>query len=150
MTELSKYLVEARKTSKLSAEDVSRITRIPLKTVIALETARLEDLPAPAILRGFVIAYCRTVRCDENHALEMLAELTRGRKEPLRPMPNLGMLLAGERRSPLITRTYLAIVMVFVIGIIIAMIAIGTHGTNADMTRSGGIGLRDVPEVVDR
>jgi cytoskeleton protein RodZ len=142
MNELGRFLVAAREAAGLGADVVARTTRIPVGTVQALEEGREADLPSPVFVRGFVVSYCRTVGADEARALELLAELSRARRAAdageARDAPDpVGRLLVGARRPIPTTWTYLAIVLVFVVGILVALLAIGTGGGQGDLSRAG-------------
>jgi cytoskeleton protein RodZ len=139
--ELGRYLVTGRERAGVSAEHVSRTTRIPPRAIAALEEGRWDELPQPVFVRGFVLAYCRVVGLDERPALDLLAGAQRGRREgvsrvSVEARPD-EILVGGDRPSPT-NWTYLAIVLVFVIGILVAILTVGTNSGNGDVTRAVG------------
>ncbi|HEV8676187.1 MAG TPA: helix-turn-helix domain-containing protein [Methylomirabilota bacterium] len=54
-------LREWREAKGLSIDELSRATRILPRFLHALEEDRLDDLPAPVFVRGFIRAYCASV-----------------------------------------------------------------------------------------
>ncbi len=146
MDGLANYLTTGRERAGMTLEDVAAITRIPVSSLKALEEGRIEDLPAPAYVRGFVIAYCRTVGLDPEPALAALADYWRTRRSsrPARDrasaseaMP-VGNIVLDRGRETGVNWTYLAIVIVFMVGILVAILTVGT-----------GAGLEDVSRVMD-
>ncbi|MBW2307954.1 MAG: helix-turn-helix domain-containing protein [Deltaproteobacteria bacterium] len=71
MERLGEFLKEAREARGLSIEDISRITRINLSMLRALEDSDLEMLPAHVIARGFIRSYCKVVGISDYKALEL-------------------------------------------------------------------------------
>ncbi len=148
MNGIGTYLASGRERAGMTLEDVAAITRIPLRSLRALEEDRLEDLPAPAYTRGFVISYCRTVGLDPDPALAALAghwrtqrASGRGRDRALgaETGPDAVCDIVLERgRGPAVNWTYLAIVIVFMVGILVAILTVGT-----------GAGLENVSRVME-
>lgn len=60
----------AREGRGLSVADVAKQTRIADRWIIAIEEARLEDLPAPVFAIGYVRSYARTVGLDPGAIVE--------------------------------------------------------------------------------
>ena len=79
MDELGRYLRAAREAAGLSIEQLSRETRIPIRTLEGLEEGLREGLPERVFLRGFVQAVCRCCAVDPGPALELLAGEGRSR-----------------------------------------------------------------------
>lgn len=147
MDELGRYLQAARESAGLSLDDLARVTRIPVGTLQGLEAGRREGLPEGVFLRGFVQAVCRTCKTDPGPALEILAGEARARVRAARPdpastvapQPPVGSapegLVVGTQRFGHVNWAYLAILMVFVVGILVALLTMGTGGGNMDMSR---------------
>ena len=57
-------LREARIARSLSLEDIAHVTRITRTSLLHLEEARYDKLPAPVFVRGFIRAYARAVGLD--------------------------------------------------------------------------------------
>jgi cytoskeleton protein RodZ len=73
---LGAYLRRGRKQSGLSVEAVSTGSRIVPRLVEALEADRLDLLPAPVYVRGFIRAYCEQIGADTEEALRLYDEQT--------------------------------------------------------------------------
>ncbi len=142
MGELGRYLVGGREKAGLGLDHVARITCIPIRLLVALEAERYEELPQQVFIRGFVTAYCRAVALDPSRGLDALSLGLRGqvekpRREPL-PVPVAsGGIPVGAHRSGAINWTYLAILLVFVVGIVVALLTVGSGG-RGDLSRAGG------------
>lgn len=63
-------LRRARERRGLSIQDVARVTRISDKWLPALEEARLDHLPAPVFVTGYVRSYARVVGLDESDLVD--------------------------------------------------------------------------------
>lgn len=61
MASLGEYLRQARERRGVTLEDVARVTRIRRQHLEALEADRLDELPAPPFVRGFLSAYAKQV-----------------------------------------------------------------------------------------
>jgi len=136
-------------------DHLARETRIPVRTLEALERGQRDGLPGPVFLRGFVQSICRCCRADPATALEILATEGRARTRdthadavsPMRPplpVPGDGMAV-GTHRVGQVNWTYLAILMVFVVGILVALLTVGTGNSANDLSRRPDVpsGLRD-------
>jgi cytoskeletal protein RodZ len=142
MGELGRYLVEGREKAGLGLDHVARITCIPLRLLTALEAERYEELPQSVFVRGFVTAYCRAVGLDASRGLDALSAGLRGRSEKPRrePLPvpvAAGSIPVGAGRPGAMNWTYLAILLVFVVGIVVALLTVGSGG-RGDVSRAGG------------
>lgn len=67
--ELSRWLVRGREDRGLARDHVARVTRIPMRTVEALEEGRWDELPADVFVRGFLRSYARCVGLPIEEAL---------------------------------------------------------------------------------
>jgi len=70
MEHFGTYLRDQRQAKGMSLGDVSRATKIKESSLRLLEEAKLDDLPAPVFVRGFVSAFARLVGADEQEALK--------------------------------------------------------------------------------
>jgi cytoskeletal protein RodZ len=76
----------ARETADLTLEELSRRTKIPLRRLVALESADVPNLPAAVYTRGFVKAYAAEVGLPpEGIASEYLAAIAKA--EGYAPLP---------------------------------------------------------------
>ncbi len=60
----AQILKENREKQKLTIHEVSSATKINTKTLVAIETADVKDLPPNTFLRGFVRTYARYLKLD--------------------------------------------------------------------------------------
>src|SRR5260370_31303610 len=58
---LGSYLKRQRERRSMSTTELSRITRIPLASLEALESDRFDELPGEVFVRGFLRAYAQAV-----------------------------------------------------------------------------------------
>lgn len=72
-------LRRARERRGLSLQQVAQITRIADRWMPALEEARLDQLPAPVFVAGYVRSYARAVGLDESDLLERYKDLAQQR-----------------------------------------------------------------------
>jgi cytoskeletal protein RodZ len=70
-------LKEQRERRGMSAAELSRVTRIPLASLEAIESDRFDELPGEVFVRGFLKAYAQAVGLVPD---EMLARYTSSRR----------------------------------------------------------------------
>lgn len=58
---LGSYLREQRERRGMSPAELSRVTRIPLPSLEAIESDRFDELPGEVFVRGFLKAYAQAV-----------------------------------------------------------------------------------------
>ncbi len=64
LTEIGAYLCQVRQLQELSLETVASITKIPVRTLQAIETGNLEQLPEPVYIQGFIRRYADAIGAD--------------------------------------------------------------------------------------
>ena len=57
LSELGQYLREVRQRQSMSLEQVSEKTMIPVRTLAAIEAGKLDQLPEPVYVKGFIRRY---------------------------------------------------------------------------------------------
>lgn len=137
MGDLGGYLVEGRKSKGLTREYISQVTRIPLASIIALEEERFENLPSPPYVRGFIIAYCKAAGIDERPALEAFLEIRKKiEKKDQRKIAEVSSseITIQSRTTNQTNLAYIAILVVFIIGALVALLTIGTGGIKNDIS----------------
>ena len=143
--ELGRFLVAGREQAGIGLDQIARATRIPMGVLVALETERWDALPQSVYLRGFVTSYCKTVNLDPSSGLDALKTSLKsrvevpGRAPPPVPVASEGISV-GQRGSGTLNWTYIAILLVFVVGIVVALLTVGTGG-HSDLSRAGGSAL---------
>lgn len=142
MGELGRYLVAGREQAGVGLEQLSRSTCIPVRILSALEAENWSELPQSVFVRGFVAAYCKAVGLDAARGFEALSiglrsRVEQPRRDPL-PVPVAAESISiGSRHGGPMNWTYLAIVLVFVVGIVVALLTVGSGG-RSDVSRAGG------------
>jgi transcriptional regulator with XRE-family HTH domain len=79
---LGKYLKKERELRNISLRDVSRNTRVREQFIQALEEDRLDRLPPPTIVKGFLQSYAKYVGLDKNAVLLRFQALLKGGQAP--------------------------------------------------------------------
>jgi len=72
MDSLGTYLRYERELRQISLEEISQMTRIPLRTLQHIEDDELDRLPGDVFIRGFLKSYARCVGLDTDHVLDRL------------------------------------------------------------------------------
>src|SRR5262245_19651922 len=81
-----------RAARSLSIPDVVKTTKIPERSLVALESGSFDDLPAEVFVRGFLKSYCKSVGLDVEEILASYQELTGGAAQKRRDPPSLAKL----------------------------------------------------------
>ena len=71
---LGEFLRRERELRALSLEEISLTTRIPLRTLRAIEEDRFDELPGDVFIRGFLGAYARILEIDPQPLLSRYEE----------------------------------------------------------------------------
>jgi cytoskeletal protein RodZ len=69
MQTVGQYLRDLREQRKMSVEEVSRATRVPMASVERIETDRFDELPGEVFVRGFLKAYARALGIPSDDVL---------------------------------------------------------------------------------
>ena len=151
MERIGAYLKNGRTAKGLSREDISRITKIPLKFVTALEEESFSDLPQEVFVRGFVRTYCKEVDLAPDPVLGRLNEVLV--PEPTMQIheegPALGLANiqggSGKKRS----RMGIALVLLFfVLGLLFGIITLTRTPGVQDMSQVTSPTHIDYPATV--
>ena len=78
------YLKDARAARSMALAEVSRITKIPERSLEALESGKTEGLPAEVFVRGFVGSYAKVVGLNAAEVLARYGEAVRA-EPPAQP-----------------------------------------------------------------
>lgn len=70
-------LKRQRESKRMSLAEVSRVTRIPVPSLEAIERDHFDDLPGEVFVRGFLKAYAQALSLSQE---EVLARYTAGRR----------------------------------------------------------------------
>ena len=143
MEHIGAYLINGRTTKGLSREDVARITKIPIKFVIALEEEDFDSLPEAVYIRGFVRTYCEVVGLNPDPVLRRLSQTLRKETLPRTPRDNT-IPLDGASVSLVSDRTRersrmgIALVLLFVVlGLLFGILTLTQGPSTPDMSQVG-------------
>ena len=74
---VGQYLRRHRETLQISVEEVARLTRVPVPSILRIEADQFDELPGEVFVRGFLKAYARAVHLPEG---DVLARYTASRR----------------------------------------------------------------------
>ena len=77
MESVGQFLRRHRESKRMSVEEVSRATRVPMSSVERIESDQFDELPGEVFVRGFLKSYARAVGLS---AEEVLARYTASRR----------------------------------------------------------------------
>ncbi len=92
------HLRTCREACSLSLEEISRITRIPQRSLEHLEQGRFEELPADVFVRGFLRSYADCVGLDAEDTVGRYADC--GLEPSPVASPDAGQLVSPEPARP--------------------------------------------------
>jgi len=81
MESLGEYLKREREIRGITLEDISRVTKINLRMLKALEENEYTVLSAPLFVKGFIRAYCRFVGLDGDDAVLRYEQCLKAQEE---------------------------------------------------------------------
>lgn len=116
MPTVGQYLRELREQRKMSVEEVSRATRVPMASVERIETDRFDELPGEVFVRGFLKSYARSLGVPPD---EVLARYTASRRVAwVTPLPISAPARPARNRR-------LGVAVAFVLLLILFTLALG-------------------------
>jgi cytoskeletal protein RodZ len=74
--EIGSQLKREREGRALQLSDVSRVTKIPERSLVRLEEGKFEELPGEVFIRGFLRSYARCVGLDGEELVRRYGEIT--------------------------------------------------------------------------
>lgn len=80
---IGKRLRDERERRKLSLEELSQTTRIPLRALLSIEEDRFDALPSDVFARGFLRSYSRALGVDDSEILKRFSELATPSSSPV-------------------------------------------------------------------
>lgn len=132
---IGQELSRAREQKRMSVAEISRVTRIPVATLDALEADRFDDLPGEVFVRGFLKSYAQAVGLAPN---AILARYTSSRSvaiaTPLPATPTVTAVRDGSRR--------LGVAIAFVVLLVLVTLALSIvltprgHGVPAELSQT--------------
>lgn len=137
------YLRREREVRSIALQDVSRTTKIPVRSLERLEAGEYEALPGEVFVRGFIKSYARCVGLDDENALLLYdSERERKRVEAEESQPQMMPANETEESDPLQMRRRVGIAVFVVIVLIIATITLSLLLRRPHHT-DGGLSLAD-------
>jgi len=140
MESVGTYLINGRKARGLTREEISRVTKIPLRFITALEEDDFTNLPEDVYVRGFIRSYCQEIDQSPDPLLTSLKQ-----RRPAAPViaPDEGRVIDIVENETRVGRAHskmgLALVLLFfVLGLLFGIISL----TQAP-------GLRDMSQVTN-
>jgi cytoskeletal protein RodZ len=134
------YLRREREVREIPLQDVSRTTKIPVRSLERLEAGEFDSLPGEVFVRGFIKSYARCVGIDDEGALLLYdseREKRRAAEEALLPPP-----VVTPEADPLQLRRRVGIAVFVVIVLIIATITLSLLLRRPHHI-DGGVSLQD-------
>ena len=117
---LGRFLRFERELRQMSLGEVSQATRIPLRTLVALEEDRTKELPGDVFVRGFLRAYAKALALPEHEVLSRFAEAGRQRTEAARALvAPVAPLERGRRFGIAIALVILVILFTLALSIVL-------------------------------
>lgn len=77
MPGVGQYLREQREARRMSVEEISRATRVPVQSVERIEADRFDELPGEVFVRGFLKSYARALGISPD---DVMARYTASRR----------------------------------------------------------------------
>ncbi|MBI5478478.1 MAG: helix-turn-helix domain-containing protein [Deltaproteobacteria bacterium] len=137
------HLRREREVRNIALQDVSRTTKIPLRSLEKLEAGEYEALPGEVFVRGFIKSYARCVGLDDESALLLYdSEREKRRAEAEESQPRMGQAEESPDTDPLQMRRRVGIAVFVVIVLIIATITLSLLLRRPHHT-DGGLSLAD-------
>lgn len=96
---LGSYLKHQRESRKISLREVAKSTRVREYILRAIEEDRHELLPPATYVKGFLSAYAKYLRLDENDVLLRYGRVSKG--EPIAPPPHVDLAKPKEKVIPI-------------------------------------------------
>jgi cytoskeletal protein RodZ len=117
---LGQHLRFERELRQMSLGELSQVTRIPLRSLLALEEDRTFELPSEVFVKGFLRAYAKAVGLVESDILARFAEANRPSLDPQRaPITNVAPPERGRRFGIAIALVILVILFTLALSIVL-------------------------------
>ena len=137
------HLRREREVRNIALQDVSRTTKIPVRSLERLEAGEYEALPGEVFVRGFIKSYARCVGLDDESALLLYdSEREKRRVEAEESQPQLTQAEEQPDADPLQMRKRVGIAVFVVIVLIIATITLSLLLRRPHHT-DGGLSMAD-------
>lgn len=136
MPSVGQYLRDLREQRKMSVEEVSRATRVPMASVERIEADRFDELPGEVFVRGFLKSYARSLGVPPD---DVLARYTASRRVAwVTPLP-----IAAPTRPARGRRLGVAVAFVLLLILFTLALSIVLKPRGDDMPQELSDGTRD-------
>jgi cytoskeleton protein RodZ len=143
MSSLGVYLRGLREAKGVSLDDISRSTRVGRRHLEALESDKLEELPARVFVKGFVRAYCEALEASPDEAYDLLRQTTGEPARAERPTSRPSLGARPRRGGPLLVSA----ILVLALGGSLFALHLGLKGPTREKVRAASVSPR-APEPV--
>jgi cytoskeletal protein RodZ len=117
---LGQYLRVERELRQMTLSELSQATRIPLRTLQALEDDRSHELPSEVFVKGFLRAYAKAIGVPEIEVLTRFADQGRPSQDPSRTLvANIAPPERGRRFGIAIALVILVILFTLALSIVL-------------------------------
>ena len=145
---LGSYLKEQRERRGMSAAELSRVTRIPLASLEAIESDRFDELPGEVFVRGFLKAYAQAVTLVP---ADVLARYTSSRRVAfVTPLPVQTPLQAAREGQGRRFGVAIAFVLLLILLSLALSIVLKPRGHDMPTELSQSCASRATPHGVNR
>jgi len=138
-------LKSKREEKNYSISEVSKLTNIPEKHIIALEKNDFEKLPAQIHVKGFIRLYADFLGIDQNYIIDLLNFQLKMEEKP--PLNEIASIVKND--SSINRNKKLIIISGFIVITIIFVIFIMFNKGSTIETRNSDINTTDVNKVFD-
>lgn len=115
--DFGKDLAEARKAKNFTVEEISNHIKIPVNTIVVLESSDLAKLPAPTFAKGYLRAYAKFLEISEDSILEKYSlAVPQEEEHALKPRSNLPD--EANSQSPLVKSITMLLIVAGVAAVI--------------------------------
>lgn len=117
---LGQYLRFERELRQMSLGELSQATRIPLRSLLAIEEDRRLELPSEVFVKGFLRAYAKALGLPEDDVLARFAEAGKKQKDEARAVvASVAPMERGRRFGIAIALVILVILFTLALSIVL-------------------------------
>ncbi len=119
MPSVGQYLREQRKAKRMSVEEISRATRVPMSSVERIEADQFDELPGEVFVRGFLKSYARAIGVPAD---EVLARYTASRRVAwVTPLPISGSAKPARGKRFGVAIAFVLLLILFTLAVSIVL-----------------------------
>ncbi|MEB2312018.1 MAG: helix-turn-helix transcriptional regulator [Sorangiineae bacterium] len=119
METVGQYLRRQREERRMSVEEISRATRVPMSSVERIEADQFDELPGEVFVRGFLKSYARSLGVEPD---EVLARYTASRRVAwVTPLPISSPTKQGRSRRVGVAIAFVLLLILFTLALSIVL-----------------------------